>query len=50
LCPFLVRATADWFGLLLAGLSFIAMRYGKLGMIPVLAGCAGLGFFWKLLF
>ncbi len=43
-------STADWFGLLLACLSFIAMRYGKLGMIQVLAGCAGLGFFWKLLF
>jgi chromate transporter len=43
-------STADWFGLLLASLSFLAMRHGKLGMIPVLAGCAGLGFFWKLLF
>jgi len=42
-------ASADWFGLLLAVLSFTAMRYVKLGMITVLAGCAGLGFFWKLL-
>lgn len=42
--------SADWFGLLLAVLSFTAMRYAKLGMITALAGCAGLGFFWKLLF
>ena len=40
-------ATADWFGLLLAGLSFLAMKYGKLGMITVLAACSGLGFLWK---
>ncbi|SHO53051.1 chromate efflux transporter [Desulfopila aestuarii] len=43
-------ASADWFGLLLALLSFIVMRYAKFGMITVLTGCAGLGFFWKLLF
>jgi len=43
-------ASADWFGLLLAALSFIAIRYAKFGMITVLTGCAGLGFFWKLLF
>ena len=36
--------TADWFGLLLAGLSFLAMKYGKFGMITVLAACSGLGF------
>jgi chromate transporter len=41
-------ATADWFGLLLAGLSFLAMKYGKFGMITVLASCSGLGFLWKL--
>lgn len=42
-------ASADWFGLLLTVLSFSAMRYLKLGMLPVLSGCAGLGFFYKLL-
>ena len=42
-------ATADWFGLLLAGLSFMAMKYLKLEMITVLAACAGLGFLWKYL-
>lgn len=41
-------ATADWFGLLLADLSFLAMKYGKFGMITVLACCSGLGFLWKL--
>lgn len=40
-------ATADWFGLLLAALSFLAMKYGKLGIITVLAVCSGLGFLWK---
>lgn len=42
-------ASADWFGLLLAGLSFVAMRYFKLGMITVLIACSCLGFLWKLL-
>lgn len=42
-------ASADWFGLILAGLAFFAMKYGKLGMITVLATCSGLGFLWKLL-
>ncbi len=41
-------ATADWFGLLLAGLSFLSMKYGKFDMITVLASCSGLGFLWKL--
>jgi len=41
-------ATADWFGLLLAGLSYLAMHSGKLGMIPVLLICSWVGFFWKL--
>ena len=41
-------SSADWFGLLLAALSFLAMKYGKLGMITVLAACSGLGFLWKL--
>ena len=41
--------SADWFGLLLAGLSFVAMRYFKLGMITVLIACSCLGFLWKLL-
>ena len=40
-------SSADWFGLLLAALSFLAMKYGKLGMITVLAACSGLGFLWK---
>ena len=43
-------ASADWFGLVLAGLAFLAMKYGKLGMITVLAACSGLGFLWKLFF
>lgn len=42
-------ASADWFGLLLAVLSFVAMRYTKVGMIITLTGCAALGFFYKLL-
>jgi chromate transporter len=41
-------AAADWFGLLLACLSFMAMKYLKLGMITVLAVCSGLGFLWKM--
>ena len=40
-------ATADWFALALAALSFLAMKYLKLEMIPVLIGGAGIGFFWK---
>jgi len=40
-------ATADWFALTLAALSYLAMKYLKLGMIPVLIGGAGIGFFWK---
>lgn len=40
-------ATADWFALMLAALSFLAMKYLKLDMIPVLIGGAGIGFFWK---
>jgi chromate transporter len=40
-------ATADWFALALAALSFLAMKYVKLDMIPVLIGCAAIGFFWK---
>ncbi len=39
--------TADWFALALATLSYLAMKYLKLGMIPVLVGCAGVGFLWK---
>ena len=42
-------ASADWFGLILAALAFLAMKYGKLGMVTVLAACSGLGFLWKLL-
>jgi chromate transporter len=42
-------ATADWFGLLLAGLSYLAMKYLKIGMITVLAGCSCIGFLWKLI-
>ena len=41
-------STADWFGLLLASLAFLAMKYGKVGMITVLVVCSGLGFLWKL--
>ena len=41
-------ATADWFGLLLAGFSFLAMKYCKLGMITVLLACSLMGFLWKL--
>ena len=41
-------ATADWFALALAALSFLAMKYFKLDMIPVLIGCAAIGFFWKI--
>ena len=37
-----------WFGVLLAALSFLAMRYGKFGMISVLAACSGLGSLWKI--
>ena len=40
-------ATADWFALALAALSFLAMKYLKLEMIPTLIGCAGIGFLWK---
>ena len=40
-------ATADWFALVLAALSYLAMKYLKLDMIPVLIGCAGIGFLWK---
>ncbi len=40
-------ATADWFALVLTALSFLAMKYLKLDMIPVLLGCAGIGFLWK---
>ena len=43
-------ASADWFGLILAALAFLAMKYGKLGMVTVLAACSGLGFLWKLLY
>lgn len=47
--PAPVLATADWFALLLATLSCLAMKYLKLDLIPVLIGCAGLGFLWKTL-
>ena len=40
-------ATADWFALLLATVSYLVMKYLKLDIIPVLVGCAGVGFFWK---
>ena len=40
-------ATADWFAIALAALSFLAMKYLKLDMIPALIGCAGIGFLWK---
>lgn len=39
--------TADWFALTLALLSYLAMKYLKWDMIPVLMGCAALGFLWK---
>lgn len=42
-------ATADWFALVLAALSYFAMKYLKWDMIPVLIGCAGVGFLWKAL-
>mgnify|MGYP000858750961 CR=1 FL=1 len=48
--PVPVLASADWFGLVLAAMAFLAMKFGKLGMITVLAACAGLGFLWKLLY
>lgn len=41
-------ASADWFGLALAVLAYLAMKYLRLGMIIVLVACAGLGFLWKL--
>lgn len=40
-------ATADWFALLLATVSYLVMKYLKQDMIPVLVGCAGVGFIWK---
>ena len=42
-------ATTDWFTLLLAAGSYCALRYFKSDMIVVLAGCAGLGWLWKVL-
>jgi len=40
-------ASADWFGLALAALAYLAMKYLRLGMIVVLAACAAIGFLWK---
>ncbi len=46
--PVPVLATTDWFALLLTAFAFLAMQYGKRGMITVLLTCSGLGFLWKL--
>ncbi len=40
----------DWFALGVAVLSFIGMQKFKLDIIPVVAGAAGLGLIYRLLF
>ncbi len=37
----------NWFGLVLGLTAFIALQWGKIGMIPVILGSAALGFLWN---
>ena len=40
----------NWFGLALGILSFAALQWGKVGMIPVILAAGGLGLIWNLFF
>ena len=39
----------NWFGLALGLTAFVALQWGKMGMIPVIMGSAVLGFVWNFL-
>ena len=40
----------NWFGLAIGILSFAALQWGKVGMIPVILAAGGLGLIWNLFF
>ncbi len=47
--PIPVPSTADWFGLTLAGISFIALKRWNVGVVPILLACAVLGYLRQIL-
>ena len=39
----------NWFGIIVGLISFVAMQWGKVGIIPVILAAGGLGLIWNFL-
>jgi chromate transporter len=42
------HAAVDWFAAVVCAGSFVALQWGRVGMIPVIVGCGLLGWAWSL--